>query len=162
MPNKYVSQPMNLTDAPLERDFARADLQILGIRHDGASYEARVFINNPDADQATDPTQDNGYAGCFFVFGHGGCYGDAGHCDVLERDAFDPRPPHQLTPLAKSVNITGPARQMITPAEPFTITIVADPVAFEPPDDDGPYLHEFDVDRKNVLLFDRLRLVTYD
>lgn len=45
-----------------------------------------------------------GYVGSFSVFGHGGCYGDVGHCEVVPRDdPFDVRPPHPLTPWTKTV-----------------------------------------------------------
>lgn len=42
------------------------------------------------------------------MFGHGGCYGDEGHCapDDRRRDEFDRRPPHPLTPQTRSVEIT--------------------------------------------------------
>jgi hypothetical protein len=31
----------------LDRDFTRADIQFLGLDHSGASFEGRVFLNNP-------------------------------------------------------------------------------------------------------------------
>lgn len=162
MPNKFVSALMKLVDADLEVPFARADLQILGLRHGSASFEGRIFLNNPDANASIEPSPNNGYAGCFFVFGHGGCFGDPGHCDITQRRPFDPRPPHPLTPLTKSITITGPLRERVRPGEEFTVTVIADPVPFEAPSDDRPYLREFEVDRENLLAFDELRLVTYD
>ena len=162
MPNTYISPPMRLVDTELESDYTRADLQLLGLRHGGASYEGRIFLNNSEAIVDTEPTPKNGYAGCFFVFGHGGCFGEEGHCDVVERAPTDPRPPHPLTPMTKHVTITGAFRELVRPNEPFTVTIVCEPVPYDPPKDDGPYLPEFDVDRENVLEFDRLRIVTYD
>ena len=66
----------------LPAEYVRADLEFIGVEHAGASYEARVYVNNPTADVNTEPTEGNGYAGSFYVFGHGGCFGDAGHCDV--------------------------------------------------------------------------------
>ena len=107
MPNIFVSPPMRLVYGQLETPLARADLQLMGLRHGGASYEGRIFNNNISADQSTEPTLDNGYAGHFFVFGHGGCFGDPGPCDIVERRPFDPRPPHPLTPMTKTVPITG-------------------------------------------------------
>jgi hypothetical protein len=42
-----------------------------------------------------------------YVFGHGGCFGDQGHCDVpMERQPFDLRPPHQLTPAKMWLEVT--------------------------------------------------------
>src|SRR5690349_17602205 len=66
----------------LPSEYERADLEFIGVDHAGASYEARVYLNNPNANSATEPTDANGYAGSFYVFGHGGCYGDVGHCDI--------------------------------------------------------------------------------
>ena len=37
----------------------------------GPGYEARVFLNNPDADQNTPRTAEHGYAGSFHVYGLG-------------------------------------------------------------------------------------------
>jgi hypothetical protein len=44
----------------------------------------------------------------FAVFGHGGCYGDEGHCAPNDRlrDEFDRRPPHPLTRQTRSLEIT--------------------------------------------------------
>ncbi len=57
MPNKYVAQRIKLFDAQLETPFTRADIQLLGLRHAGASYEASIFINNPNADLSTEHRQ---------------------------------------------------------------------------------------------------------
>ena len=160
MPNRYVSPPMKLSEGESET-FTRADLQLLGVRHGGASYEARIFVNNTDADQDTEPNPGNGYAGKFSIFGHGGCYGEEGHCDVVERRPYDPRPLHPLTPLTKYVVITSVLRQALEQSDEFTITIVADPLDYTPPDDGLSYLPEFNVDRDNVLEFDQLRVLTY-
>src|SRR6266496_260174 len=79
-PQKYLSPAIELT--PLAAGFARADLEFHGVDHSGASFEARIFFNNPGATAATEKTPANGYAGAFHIFGHGGCYGDLGHCEV--------------------------------------------------------------------------------
>jgi hypothetical protein len=49
----------------------RADIEVSGLDHGGPSYELRIFLDNVDADAATDPTQDNGYAGSIYVYGYG-------------------------------------------------------------------------------------------
>lgn len=49
----------------------RADVVIDGLEQGGGSYELRVFVNNPDADAATDPTPVRGYAGSVYVYGYG-------------------------------------------------------------------------------------------
>lgn len=162
MSNIFVSKPMKLVDEELEVPFARADVQLLGLTHSGASYEGRIFVNNPKADERTVVTPKNGYLGCFFVFGHGGCFGSSGHCRVFERRRFDPRLPHHLTPLTKSITVSEALRSLVKSGEEFILTIVAVPIAYEPPDAKRPYLPEFDVDRSNVLSFEEIRVVTYD
>ena len=103
--------------APLEHpagQFTRADLVLHGVDHGSLSYEVRVFLNNPaaTADTPRDPAQ--GYAGRIVVFGHGGCYGDLGHCDVPtgSRAEHDLRPRHALTPQEKIVTVTEPLHRL--------------------------------------------------
>lgn len=53
------------------------------------------------ADEVIPREAEEGYAGSFFVFGHGRCFSDAGRCEVprtAARGPYDRRPPHQLTP----------------------------------------------------------------
>lgn len=109
----------------LDREFSRADIEFHEIDHAGPSYQGRVFINNPHATEATERLEENGYAGAFHVFGHGGCFGDPGHCDVHERGPFDPRPAHPLTPALKVVTATEALRgALATDHDEMTITIV--------------------------------------
>ena len=101
-------------DVPVNReDIARADLVFYGVDHGGPSYEARVFLDNPKADGDTPREPESGYAGSFVVFGHGGCYGDEGHCapDDRRRDEFDRRPPHPLTPQTRTLQVTEALRR---------------------------------------------------
>jgi len=103
---RFQSQPL---DVPVDReDIVRADLIFYGVDHSGPTYEARVFIDNPRANEKTARDVEKGYAGSFTVFGHGGCFGDEGHCAPKDRytDEFDRRPPHPLTPQITSVTIT--------------------------------------------------------
>ena len=74
--------------------FTRADVVITGVDHSAASYEVRLFLNNPAATADTPRTAEQGYAGRFTIFGHGGCYGDEGHCEVPapSADPTDLRP----------------------------------------------------------------------
>lgn len=96
-------------DLPAARqDIARADLVFYGVDHSGPTYEARVFLNNPKATEETPLTAEEGYAGAFTIFGHGGCFGAEGHCapNDRNRDEFDRRPPHPLTPQTVWITIT--------------------------------------------------------
>ena len=150
----YVSDPIPLgLEKPVDT-FYRVDLEIYGLDHGGASYEGRVFVNNRDANQDTAKTHENGYVGSFYVFAHGGCFGDLGHCDVkMDKRDYDLRPSHALTKMFTRIIITEPLRRKIeNGAKEFTFTIV--PVV----KGGDPEMCDFE----NVLKFDHLSLVTYD
>ena len=92
-----------------EERFSRADLVFTGVDHSSVSYEVRVYLNNPEADESTPRTEQAGYGGRFVTFAHGGCYGDEGHCDVPgdpRRAPHDLRPTHSLVGQTKVVTIT--------------------------------------------------------
>jgi tyrosinase len=130
----------------------RADIEMYGVDHGGASYEGRLYLNNPDANDKTgyeDPT----YAGSYHIFGHGGCLGDPGHCDVEDRRMYDPRPAHPLTKAKKVVVATDAVKRAIEEGGEVTVTVV--PI-IEP----LPY----DVDPKytaDPLEIDYVRIITY-
>ncbi len=135
----------------LDRDFTRADIQFLGLDHSGASFEGRVFLNNPGADGSTGKTAASGYAGSFHIFGHGGCFGDEGHCEVRPRRTYDPRPAHHLTPAAKTVIATeAVSAALASGAQALTVTVV--PVVTSLTEKCGP---------GDVLRFELVRIVTY-
>src|SRR5690348_16641720 len=103
----YVSKPIRVDTTGLKGDYKRADIVFHGVDHSGASFEARVFLNKPEANENTPKTPENGYAGSFHILGHGQCYGDVGHCDIpTEQRLYDPRPSHPLTPVKKVVVAT--------------------------------------------------------
>lgn len=110
-------------------EFSRADFELRGIDHSGPSYEGRVFLNNPGADASTPREEGEGYAGSFYIFGHGGCFGELGHCDVHEAPAgvYDLRLPHPLNPQFRTVVITEPLRLGMrrSRARTLTFTVVA-------------------------------------
>jgi hypothetical protein len=130
-------------------DFQRADLVFYGVDHSGPSYEARIYLNNPDADLRTPRDAASHYAGSFTIFGHAGCAGDAGHCEVPAgpRDPFDRRPPHPLTPQTKTVIVTDALRQVHD--DKLQVTVV--PVR---PGREGAEVVD-------TLKFDRFSLLTY-
>ena len=151
--NTYTSKPVSIDFASPEHRFVRADLEIRGIYHGEASYEGRVFLNNAKADQNTPTSIDYGYAGSFYIFGHGGCLGDPGHCEVNEhdREAYDFRPPHPLTPATKRVTVTAALRKLAVSAKEATITIV--PVVTA--------TNEL-CDERNVFRYEDMRFMTYN
>jgi hypothetical protein len=149
---KLYKSPKKISIADLPTQFTRADLEFIGVEHSGASYEARVFINNPDAGGDTPPVEANGYAGSFSIFGHGGCFGDVGHCDIhKEQDPFDPRPSHPLLPIKKVVIATNAIKSAVTRKADISVTVV--PVVMG-------WTEKSDTD--DVLKFDHINLVTYD
>lgn len=148
--NKHVTT--DISTECLDAKFVRADLVFDGLDHSGASFEARIFVNNPDADASTELTTQNRYAGRFHVFGHGGCFGDVGHCEVRGAPrAYDPRPAHPLTPMRKVVIATEAIRREVKRGnKKLTLTIV--PIVRSGTDR---------CDYENVLKFDRVSVVTY-
>jgi hypothetical protein len=133
MVDRYVSPPVELPDP--EVSFARADLVFYGIDHSGSSFEAQISLGDEPA-------------GSFFIFGHGGCFGDIGHCDIPQQvDRFDLRPPHQLLPATRVVTVTEQIRRLVAAG---TRTVPATIVAVTPGN------------RSNkVLEFDTVRLLSY-
>jgi tyrosinase len=150
--NRYVSDPIAIPAREDQEDFARADLEFYGVDHSGSSFEAMVFLDNPDADENTPREAGSGYAGSFYVFGHGGCFGDVGHCDIPEgpRGPFDRRSPHPLTPQKRTVVVTEPLKLVRDTVDgDLTVTVV--PIASESPVNA----------EENLLSFEQLALITY-
>jgi tyrosinase len=145
MVDRFTSDPIELP--PPERPFARADLLFYGLDHSGASYEARVFMDTRGVGRDADPTH-RAYVGSFFIFGHGGCFGDVGHCDLPGHDDdFDLRPAHQLEPALRIVTVTDPVRSLLErEVEAAKVTVTAHTEGNLPND---------------VLAFDKVRLATY-
>jgi tyrosinase len=145
---RFRTQPLDL---PADREeISRADLVFYGVDHSGPSYEARIFLDTARANAETPRDIEKGYAGSFTVFGHGGCYGDEGHCAPNDRtsDEFDVRPAHPLTPQTRSVTITDALKR--TTGDQVTVYVVALPRESR----DGPA-------STDIAAFERVRLVTY-
>ena len=144
-----VSEPVLNPAAEGEPAFTRADLVFYGVDHSGPSFEARIFLNSPEAGLSTPRDPEAGFAGSFTIFGHAGCAGDAGHCDVPTgpADPFDVRPPHALTRQTRTVIITEALQRISAPE--LIITIV--------PVRPGPLSAEL----AETLAFDEFRLLTY-
>jgi tyrosinase len=150
-----TSAPLELPEAEELDEITRADLVFYGVDHSGPSYEARVYLNNPDADPDTPREPDHGYAGYFTVFGHDGCYGDEGHCLLGQRtsDVFDVRAPHPLRPFTKTVIATEAVLRAIKDA---AVTEVSVTVVAVLPEDDGTG------SGSQPVRYEYVRLLTYE
>jgi hypothetical protein len=145
MVEHFTSKPIELP--PADRPFARADLIFGGLDHSGASFEGQVFLD-PRGVGRDAGREHRAYVGSFFIFGHGGCFGDVGHCDIpRERDPFDLRPPHQLEPATRILTVTDAVAGLLgRGVEAAKVTVIARTAAKRP---------------ANVLAFETVRLATY-
>lgn len=148
------TETVNVSKNDLPAAISRADLVLVDTEHGGHTFEARVFLNNPAANADTPLTPDSGYAGTLHVFGHGGCFGDAGHCEVNERgkSPTDLRGLHPLTPMRKEITVTEALKRVLQSGDLKTVTLVplaiGRPVGGNPADED-------------VLRYGSLKLLTY-
>jgi hypothetical protein len=156
IPNTYVSQKVKLDITKLEDGFYRADLIIHGLDHSGPSYEGRVFINNPGANHETPVDPVVGYTGSYFVFGHGGCLGDEGHCEVNRPSVRFNMIRNSLIPEKISLIITEKLRELGKTTDEFTITIVPKLAGA------SEITCQKDADLKNVVLLHKISIETYD
>jgi hypothetical protein len=144
---RFISKP--LTVPHHDHPYYRADLELEGLERFGSSYVGHVFLDNPEADPTTERTPEKGYAARFTVFGHAVCFGDDGHCEVPQRvSPFDRNPPHPLTPVNITVEITDALRRVEATEVPVTLLVVSS--------------NPQDAERQDILRFQRLTLVTYD
>lgn len=92
-----------------------------------------------------------GFAGCFHIFGHGGCSGGAGHCEIKASPRpYDPRRAHPLTPTRKAVMATEALHQVMSQSQSVRITVIATVTG-------GTER----CDLENVLAFERISIDTY-
>jgi hypothetical protein len=144
MVERFLSKALELPDP--ERPISRIDLVLYDVDHSGDSFEGRVFIGGrPPRGAGVDHSS---YAGSFYVFGHGRCRGEAGHCDVpTTRDDFDLRLPHHLEPHLVILTVTDHVRALTeagTTEAPVTVAA-----------------HAADGTALKGLAFSRIRLLTY-
>ena len=71
MAESFVAPHVAVDLNPGGRSIERADIEFEGVDMSGPSFEARVFLNNPDATVMTPPQPEQGYAGSFHVYGLG-------------------------------------------------------------------------------------------
>lgn len=145
MVERFTSKPIELP--PADRPFDRVDLIFYGIDHSRDSFEAQVFFAPRGVGSEADENH-RAYIGSFFIFGHGGCFGDVGHCDIpTERDPFDLRPPHQLEPATRILTVTDAVRNLLERGNAEAkVTVIARTAGSKSAD---------------VLAFETVRLATY-
>lgn len=153
-PKIFVSDKINFDFEKVGKEFYRADLELQGVDHSGASYEGRVFINNDNANYNTPLNSNDGYVGSYYIFGHGGCYGDEGHCDIQrERSPFN-LVPTQLKPENVFMIVTSRIKELQMTGKDFKVTIV--PIL----SDSNPLGRYIDTD--NVVKIEKIMLHVYD
>jgi hypothetical protein len=143
--DRYRSKPLELP-AP-EHHFERADLAFYDVDHSGPSFEARIYVGGRGLKR--DAGLDHpAYAGSLYVFGHGSCHGDPGHCDIPEeRDPFDYRLPHHLEPAPRIVTVTAAIERLVEAGKARASVDV--------------FVHGPEGEAFKSLSFSRLRLITY-
>ena len=118
-------------------DFERADIVFDGVEQAGGSFEARVFLNNPEADASTPKTPEHGYAGSFHVYGYG-------------RYPGEPAPAGGPTaPTTRYITATDAVRAALAGGD-VTVTTVA--VGSGDQRGDGPGPGAIDADRVSIRL----------
>ena len=151
----YISKEINLDISKLESEFYRADIELHNVDHSGPSYEGRVFLNNSNANHKTELTLANGYVGSYNIFGHGGCFGEVGHCDVpTERRMYEYRSSHHLKPQYKRIIITDALKKLGKKTTKFVVTVV--PVIPGKPVEETKSLI------KEIVKFEKIGIITYD
>jgi hypothetical protein len=144
MVDRFTSKAIELP--PADHPFERADLIFYGLDHAGDSFEGQVFLDTRGVNRDAGPDH-RAYVGSFFILGHGGCFGDVGHCDIPStRDQFDLRPAHQLEPALRILTVTDAVKDLVERGrEKAVVTVVAKASG-----------------RSNeVLAFDTVRLASY-
>jgi hypothetical protein len=116
---KFTSRPISI-GADAAGPFQRADVVVEGLDQSGPSFEARVFLNNPEADERTEPLLDNGYIGSIHVYGYGLWPEDA------EAEA-PPEPKGIRAPMMRALPATEAVRAAVRRGKPVTVTVVSVP-----------------------------------
>lgn len=102
----------------------RAELVFAGIDQAGPSFEARVFLNNPDADESTAQTPETGYAGSFHVYG----YGEPAPPAIAEAKAKQAEGSGPIAPIVKRLQADEAAvRAALERSDELAVTVVPVP-----------------------------------
>jgi tyrosinase len=146
---RYPSETLELPEVE-SGEVSGDDLIFYGVDHSWRSYVADVFLGPEPVDSSTPATAEAGHAASFAIFGHGGCFGGEGHCDIVERpaDAFDIRPPHPLEGATITVDVSEALARLTGPT--FVVTVI--PVV------PGSEEHEEPEGERDLLRIENVRL----
>ena len=117
---KFISAPIPLNLGSKKDGFDRADVEIFGIDQSGASFEGRVFLNNPEATLKTPLTAEQGYAGSFHVYGYGIWPADAAADSAAKPSASEAI----RAPITKTVIATEAVRRAVAKGKEARVTVV--------------------------------------
>jgi hypothetical protein len=96
-----------------------------GIEMAGQSFEGRIFLNNPAADDRTPQTPEMGYAGSFYVYG----YGDPPPPAIAEAKRRHIRGSGPIAPIEKRVRVDAETfGAAVERSDKLTVTVVPIPV----------------------------------
>ena len=120
----YTAPPISVTSF---RGVRRAELVFGGVDQAGPSFEARVFLNNPDADESTTQTPETGYAGSFHVYG----YGEPAPPAIAATKAMQAKGGGPIVPIEKRLHADEAAvRAALEGSDELAVTVV--PVPADP------------------------------
>lgn len=129
----YTAPPISLREF---RDARRAELIFRGVEQAGSSFEGRVFLNNPAADETTEGAPEAGYAGSFHVYG----YGEHPPPSLAEAKASRAPGGAPVAPIEKRVRVDETAlRAALERSDELTVTVVAVPADPGDPMPDRPF-----------------------
>jgi hypothetical protein len=113
----------------------KIELVFRGVEQAGPSFEARVFLNNTEANENTAQTVDAGYAGSFHVYGYGSPLPPA----MAEAKSKRARGDEPIAPIEKDLEVNPETfHRAIARSVDLTVTVVTiaadagDPVSDRP------------------------------
>ena len=120
----------------LRRNARRAELVFRGVEQAGASFEGRVFLNNPAADGTTEATPEAGYAGSFHVYG----YGEHPPPSLAEAKTSQAPGGPAVAPIEKRLRVDEAAlRSALEGSDELSVTVVPVPADPGGPIPDRPF-----------------------
>lgn len=114
----YTAPPIRLPS----QGARRAELVFGGVEQAGPSFEGRVFLNQPDADERTPRSPEMGYAGSFHVYGYGEVEPPA-MADARRTAGVGPAAPIEKRVMADEAAV----RAALDESDQLTVTVVTVP-----------------------------------